>query len=110
MNKGTKGKRGFDEKPDKERIHKAIVIADPEQRWWKLTRKIIEKNQNVLYPDELTVSAFLKLCIRYGDACVDAINRERFAANKRAMTREENKRKAMEALRDLGENLNNENK
>jgi hypothetical protein len=48
------------------------------------------------------MSAFFKLCIKYGDACVQAINRQRFAADKRSLSIAEKKAKA---LKDLEEDL-----
>lgn len=74
-------------KPPKERKHEAIVITDPGQRWYRLGYKIVKKHSNVLYPDEQSVTAYLKLCLKYGDACIQAITRERYAVEKRNTTK-----------------------
>lgn len=84
------------------RKHKAMIISDPTMEWHAMLVKVLEKNENVLYPDERSMSAFFKLCIKYGDACVQAINRQRFAADKRSLSIAEKKAKA---LKDLEEDL-----
>ena len=94
--------RVYKEKEIAERKHKAIVISDPTQKWFREARKLIEKHSNVLYPDEQTVTAFLCLCIKYGDACMQAIVRERFASEKRHTTIAQRKE---QALKDLEEDL-----
>lgn len=87
------------------RKHKAMIISDPTMEWHALLVKVLEKNENVLYPDERSMTAFFKLCIKYGDACIEAINRERFAYDKRKMTIARKKAEAEAALKEMGEDL-----
>lgn len=98
-----KGQRGFKEKPVDTRKTKHIVISDPNQVWFKKLKECLEKNSNVLYPDEQSATAFLRLCIKYGDACVEAINRQRFAFDKRQMTIAKKKAEALKALEESGD-------
>jgi len=99
MAKGRIGTgRVYTDKDIEKRTTSRIVILDPTQEWFKAGRKIIQKHSNVLYPDEQTVTAFLKLCLKYGDACMQAIVRERFASEKRHTTIAQRKE---QALRDL---------
>ena len=82
------------------RKHKAMIISDPTMEWHPMGVKVIEKNENVLYPDERSMRAFFKLCIKYGDACIQAINRQRFAADKRSISIAEKKAKALKDIED----------
>lgn len=88
------------------RKFRGILIHDPTQKWYKAARAIVEKHSNVLYPDEQTVTSFLKLCIKYGDACIQTITRERFAVEKRHTTLLQRKEQAQRELDRLAEEEN----
>ena len=92
----------YEDQPLSGRKHRAIVIHDPDQQWFKLARAIVERHSNVLYPDEQRVTAFLCLCIKYGDACMRTIVRERFAVHKRHTTIEQRKSAALKSIEDFG--------
>lgn len=85
------------------RKFKGIMIHDPHQKWYKAARAIVEKHSNTLYPDEQSVTGFLKLCIKYGDACMQTIVRERFAVEKRHTTLLQRKEQAQRELDRLEE-------
>lgn len=85
------------------RKHKAMIISDPTLEWHDMLVKVLEKNENVLYPDERSMSAFFKLCIKYGDACIEAINRQRFAFDKRQMTIAKKKAQALKDMEESGD-------
>jgi hypothetical protein len=86
-----------------QRKFKGIMIHDPQQKWYKIGRAIVEKHSNVLYPDEQSVTSFLKLCLKYGDACIQTITRERFALEKRHTTLLQRKEQAQRELDRLAE-------
>ena len=95
--------RVYKDKSIEGRKHKAIVILDPTQIWFRTATKLVQKHSNVLYPDEQTVTKFLCLCIKYGDACMQAIVRERFASEKRHTTIAQRKEQALRDLEEQGE-------
>jgi hypothetical protein len=92
--------RIYTDKDISKRKNKAITICDPTQFWFREARKLIDKHSNVLYPDEQTVTAMLCLFIKYGDACIQTIVRERFALEKRHTTVAQRKEQAMRDLED----------
>lgn len=98
-------KAGFQPKPAKSRKHDRISIYDPDHLWYKSALRLIHKHSEKLYADEQRVTDLLKLFIKYGDACIQAITRERHAVEKRNTTKAQREDQALKNLDGLIDGL-----
>ncbi len=59
----------------KGRKSQQIAIADKDRQFYNIAKAAIEKHDNVLYNDEKTVAAFIRLLIKNADVCMEAISK-----------------------------------